>query len=811
MEDIYSDPHEPELEQVSSSDPATTVHPDLPEPESPKSTPPSAVLVVQLESEENPSKADRLAIQGEPPFQQFLCHLTEKGVARKFYLSTTLENELVHEALLDTAADVTLMSGTLFNTLRTMARRSNRDLKLQTCSLEIQPYCPNSTILKHRALVQITIGPMTLVHPVYVSSLNTVPLLIGKDLLNRFEPLIDFKRLQIWAQVRQPLPISLPTQDKVQCCILDTETMSSNTQVIPPEMGDEGDAQSMSSDTSPNPPWHQNESLTQRDTFLCSFTDSDEDEYCPTVVNGIKLETANVNDVALALWADVSAISQNLYESLIQENPQVQLIEGSSRFPLDPSPKAVMTAIGICALKLRWGQRHLTHFFHVIPNLPHAAYIGGDVLVRLDVQLDTINNILWSLTGTQDEPDPFKPENLKSGQTIPEACQVMNEQHIVVPANTKDVPLRLNIKRGQNRTHSQAFFQPSLLFFDLGLSLEATPLMEVGSRATYLLVHNSTQEEILIPKSTPLGWLISTKFHDFELRIPVIGRIPPALLPNSIDDEVVYTKPSGAITLFPVVTLHHDCVCRIDLADDKEMVLQTVTVMSVGYTPDSGSMPPLTDTAKEKDPATKSEPDFPSQVEQVLAGADALTTDEECEQLRNILFKYKTSFAKDSMDCGLTSIHSVQIPTLPNAPPTYVRQYKIPLASYEPVQEIIDDLLEKGIIRPCNSTYSAPLWPVLKPNGKWRLTIDYRKLNQQVPLSRWPMTQLDQELPKVRNAKYFTSMDIASGFWTIPVQVADQHKLAFTFAGRQYTFTRCPFGYANSPTEFNIFLNKACP
>ncbi len=79
------------------------------------------------------------------------------------------------------------------------------------------------------------------------------------------------------------------------------------------------------------------------------------------------------------------------------------------------------------------------------------------------------------------------------------------------------------------------------------------------------------------------------------------------------------------------------------------------------------------------------------------------------------------------------------IPTNPNAPPTFVRHYKIPIASYEPVQEIVDSMLEKGVIRPFNSTYSAPLWPVLKPNGKWRPTIDYRKLNQQVPLTRWPM------------------------------------------------------------------------
>lgn len=62
------------------------------------------------------------AVQCEPPVQQFLADLVKKGVARKFYLSTTLENKLTHEALLDTAANITLMSSVLFDKLRSIAR-----------------------------------------------------------------------------------------------------------------------------------------------------------------------------------------------------------------------------------------------------------------------------------------------------------------------------------------------------------------------------------------------------------------------------------------------------------------------------------------------------------------------------------------------------------------------------------------------------------------------------------------------------------------------------------------------------------------
>ncbi|KAL7399981.1 hypothetical protein ABVT39_004798 [Epinephelus coioides] len=171
----------------------------------------------------------------------------KKGVAHKFYLSMTLEDELVHEALLDTAADITLMSATLFNTLRAIARRSNKELKLQACSLEVQPYGPHSTTLKVMALVQLTIRPMTLVHPVYVPCLDAIPPLVGKDLLNWFEPLIDFKQLNIWAQVHQP--ISLPQHGWTQCCVLDTKSVSLKTQVDPPEVTKEGDTPSTTAET----------------------------------------------------------------------------------------------------------------------------------------------------------------------------------------------------------------------------------------------------------------------------------------------------------------------------------------------------------------------------------------------------------------------------------------------------------------------------------------------------------------------------------------------------------------------------------
>ncbi|CAJ1057626.1 hypothetical protein LDENG_00238730%2C partial [Xyrichtys novacula] len=768
----------------------------------------SAVLVVQANSAEEPAEEDSSLIRLEPPFLQFLCNLTEKGIAQKFYVNTVLENELQHEALLDTAADITLMSSTLFNRLRNMVQQSNRDIKLQPCAMEIRPYSTDSTTLKTMTMLNISIGPMKIMHPVYVSPLESIPFLIGQDLLKRFEPLIDYRQLKIWAQVRRPLPIPATNKNRAQCCALTRELSTSTpTSVSSPE-------RPYLTDDEPQPcSWPFDDSVIKRDTFLCKFDDTNgPDTPGPLITEGINLNENHVNDVILALWADKSAISRELYDALSRDDPNLQCVRKAFRFPLDSLPKATMTAEGVCALTVRWNKREMTHHFLVIPDLPHQVYMGSDMLVRLAVQVDTINNILWSLTSVNEESQTPDVDNIISGQSIPEACQVANELDIVVPAMTTNVPIRLNLQRGQKLLHTQAFFQPSLLFLKLGLSTQATPLLELHSRFTHLLVQNTTSEDILIPKSTPLGWLISTSFHDFELRIPVIGKMPRSLMSDHSSEQVFHTLPSRAISLFPTVPLDHDTICQVDLSEDSQMILHTVQVLSVSSEPEtahtlSGVEPSIFPTGQ----TPEHDPDFDAKVEQLVAEADALNGEKEREKLRKLLHKYRASFAKDSLDCGLTSIHSIRIPTPPDAPPTFVRQYKIPLASYEPIQEIIDDLLAKGIIRPCNSTYSAPLWPVLKPNGKWRLTIDYRKLNQQVPLSRWPMAQLQQDLPKITDARYFSTLDVASGFWTIPVQEADQHKLAFTFANRQYTFTRCPFGYANSPAEFNIFLNKACP
>ncbi len=172
----------------------------------------------------------------------------------------------------------------------------------------------------------------------------------------------------------------------------------------------------------------------------------------------------------------------------------------------------------ICTLDILWNNRQLSHYFLFVLDLPHDIYIGADILVRLNACIDTVNDIIWAPLSHQ-LTTSVSLKNLQSGQTMPDACAMITEQEATIPAYSKSVSVHLNMRPGQALNSKLGFFQPSRTCLKLGLTLEATPLMEVSSRAVYVLFNNCTAQDIHVPKANHLGWLISQAFHDFELMI----------------------------------------------------------------------------------------------------------------------------------------------------------------------------------------------------------------------------------------------------------------------------------------------------
>ncbi|GFV75692.1 retrovirus-related Pol polyprotein from transposon 297 [Trichonephila clavipes] len=135
--------------------------------------------------------------------------------------------------------------------------------------------------------------------------------------------------------------------------------------------------------------------------------------------------------------------------------------------------------------------------------------------------------------------------------------------------------------------------------------------------------------------------------------------------------------------------------------------------------------------------------------------------------------------------------------------PIYQRAFRTSATSEAEINKQIQNLLAAGLIKESNSCYSSPVTLAYKRDEKqnFRLCIDYRKLNAICKTDAEPLPRIDSLLDKLNSAKYFSTLDLTSGYWHIPLH--DKEKLAFVTTEGLYEFQVLPLGFRNVPAIFN--------
>ena len=161
---------------------------------------------------------------------------------------------------------------------------------------------------------------------------------------------------------------------------------------------------------------------------------------------------------------------------------------------------------------------------------------------------------------------------------------------------------------------------------------------------------------------------------------------------------------------------------------------------------------------------------------------------------------------------GLPPTRQVEfrIDLLPGATPVAKAPYRLAPPEMKELQEQLQELSDKGFIRPSTSPWGAPILFVKKKDGSQRMCIDYRELNKRTIKNRYPLPRIDDLFDQLQGASVFSKIDLRSGYHQMRVREEDIEKTAFRTRYGHYEFVVMPFGLTNAPAAFMALMNRVC-
>ena len=177
----------------------------------------------------------------------------------------------------------------------------------------------------------------------------------------------------------------------------------------------------------------------------------------------------------------------------------------------------------------------------------------------------------------------------------------------------------------------------------------------------------------------------------------------------------------------------------------------------------------------------------------------------------DLLFKHAGVFSTDKTDIGRTTAFEHRI-HLKDKEPVYQKQFKIPDAHRDFIEATMAEWLKLGVVQRSNSTYNSPIFCVPKKQGQGlRIVQDFRALNSHSYIDKYSMKEINECIGDIGRAgsTLFTTLDLTSGFWQMPIHPGDRHLTAFTVPGMgQFEWITSPMGLLGCPASFQRLMEK---
>jgi len=180
---------------------------------------------------------------------------------------------------------------------------------------------------------------------------------------------------------------------------------------------------------------------------------------------------------------------------------------------------------------------------------------------------------------------------------------------------------------------------------------------------------------------------------------------------------------------------------------------------------------------------------------------------QERSKLQELLCEHHNVFAIGNGERGETGMIQMEIDTGSSGPKRQPVR-RVPFAARQEIARQLRSMQDQGVIHPSASPWASPVVLVRKKDGSLRFCIDYRDLNSVTKSDTFPLPRVDDMLDQLGKAKFFSTLDLASGYWQVQVHPGSQEKTAFVTHQGLYEFSVMPFGLKNAPAVFQRLMQR---
>ena len=213
------------------------------------------------------------------------------------------------------------------------------------------------------------------------------------------------------------------------------------------------------------------------------------------------------------------------------------------------------------------------------------------------------------------------------------------------------------------------------------------------------------------------------------------------------------------------------------------------------------------DKKNPKNPLSKERKTYglPEYLQGMMHSLDQSVTKDQRNRIAQLILEYKDIFVEPEGQLGSTSVIRHRIDT-GNAAPIKQPLRRVPYKQHEIIETEVEKMKKAGVIEDSTSPWSSPVVLVKKKDGTTRFCIDYRKLNQVTRMDAYPLPRIDESFDTLGGSQYFSTLDLASGYWQVEMDPKDKAKTAFSTRTGLYEFKVMPFGLSTAPATFERLM-----